>query len=62
MRTRGKGLKKEIWFSICSSHQEYDENCPRCTTGTWNNVIKYKISSFIFDVCPSLWRWWVNRK
>ena len=61
MRTRGKGLKKEVWFSICSAHMEYDENCPRCATGTWNNVIKHKISSLIYDIFPSLWRWWVNR-
>jgi len=61
LRTRGKWFKKEIWFSFCSMHQQYDDNCQICNKGTWNNVIKYRISSLIYDCFPSLWRWWVNR-
>lgn len=61
MRTRGKYLKKEIWFSFCSRHSVYDETCNICNSGNWRNAIKYKVSSFIYDSFPSLWRWWVNR-
>jgi len=46
MRTRGKGLKKEIWFSICSRHAIYDENCNMCNTGSW---------VFIF------WQWQIHK-
>lgn len=60
-KTRGTGLKKEIWFSICSRHAIYDENCKMCNTGSWNNAIKHKISSLIYKLFPSLWRWWANR-
>jgi hypothetical protein len=60
MKTRGKGFKKEIWFSICSRHAIHDENCNMCNTGSWNNAIKYKVGSLIYDLFPSLWRWWVN--
>ncbi len=61
MRTRRKLLKKEIWFSICSRHAVYDENCKMCNTGSWKNAIKYKISLLIYKLFPSLWRWWANR-
>ena len=61
MRTRGKGLKKEIWFSICSRHAIHDENCNMCNTGSWQNAIKYKVSSLRYNLFPSLWRWMVNR-
>lgn len=61
LRTRNKGIKKEIWFSICSKHALYNENCNMCNTGSWKNAIKYKISSLIYDLFPSLWRWWINR-
>jgi len=61
MKTRGKGLKKQIWFSFCSRHQEYEENCDLCNMGTWESAITYKISSLIYKFFPSLWAWWVNR-
>jgi len=62
MRTRGKGFKKEIYLSICSMHKEFDENCEICKVGWWQNIIKLKLSGLIYDVCPFIWRWWVNRK
>lgn len=61
MRIRGKGLKKELWFSICSRHAVYDEDCKLCNTGRWEKIIKYKISTLIYDLFPSLWSWWINR-
>lgn len=62
MRTRGKGLKKEIWFSICSGHYDYDENCKACNKGHWKNALKHRISLGFYNLCPSLWRWWINKK
>ena len=61
LRTRGRFLTKEVWYSICSIHQEYKEDCKMCNTGTWNNVITSKISSLIYNLFPSFWSWWVNR-
>ena len=61
MRTRGKGIKKEIWFSICSRHAIHDENCNMCNVGHWQNAIRHKVSSLIYELFPSMWRWWVNR-
>jgi len=38
MRTRGKFIWKERWYSICSIHGRYHEDCFMCRTGTWENV------------------------
>jgi len=61
MRIRGKGLNKEIWFSICSRHQEYDESRKMCNAGTWKNATKYRINSIIYDLFPSIWQWYTNK-
>ena len=61
MKTRGKGIFKEEWYSICSAHYEHNENCELCNKGMWVNVIKHKIGSFIYDHFPNIWRWYVNR-
>ena len=60
LRTKGKGLKKEAWFSICSCHQEYEESCKLCNTGNWENICKYKLSGLFYELFPNLWIWWVN--
>lgn len=61
MKTRGKGIFKETWYSFCSIHSVYNENCPICNHGSWVNNFKHNISSFIYDHFPNLWRWYVNR-
>jgi hypothetical protein len=61
MRTRGKDIKKEIWFSICSKHVIHDENCDMCNIGRWQNAIKYKFNSIIYDLFPLLWHRLINR-
>lgn len=60
-RTRGWWLFKEQWSSICSRHYEYNPNCHLCNAGDWTNVPALWFSSLVFKLCPSLWRWWVNR-
>jgi len=62
MKTRGKGFKKEMWFSICSRHFIYDENCDLCKKGCWRNAYNYKLSSIFYKIFPRLWCWAVNRK
>lgn len=61
LRYRGKWFKKEVWFSFCSAHYHYDKDCRLCNSGTWNNVIAYKIGRIVYWISPRFWRWWVNR-
>lgn len=60
-RTRKKGIKKEVWFSICSRHPIYVKDCDMCNKGSWNNIVKYKTSCIIYRIFPSIWRWYVNK-
>ena len=57
LRTRGKFLKKEEWYSICSRHIEYDENCQACNKGGWYNIYKSKLSGVLYDISPKFWIW-----
>jgi hypothetical protein len=57
---RGKGLRKERWYSICSAHGDHDKDCPRCQVGHWHNVFTIKISGWFHDHCYPLWYFWVN--
>jgi hypothetical protein len=61
MRAKGRFFWKKIWFSICSMHFDYNEECSMCRAGNWTNVWEWKIGGAIHDICPRLWRWWVNR-
>ena len=64
-RTRGKGLKKEIWFSFCSRHYTYNADCDICNNGWWVNSIKdylsSTVSSVVYFISKRFWIWWVNR-
>jgi len=60
MRTRGKFIFKESWWSYCSAHQTYDENCEICQSGNWHNNIMVAFSGFVHDHWYGLWYWWVN--
>lgn len=61
IRTRKKFWYKERWFSICSAHYEYNENCTLCKAGEWKNVWMWHISHTFYKLTPKLWRWWMNR-
>ena len=52
-RYRGYLFWQERWFSFCSAHYEYRNNCPMCTAGSWKNVWAYKIERLIDDVKKS---------
>ena len=58
--TRGEGLKKETWYSICSRHGIYDKNCPRCKIGSWQNDHKLAVEGWFHDHTYWLWYFWVN--
>lgn len=60
MREKGKFLWKKRWYSICSAHQDYKEDCPRCNAGTWNNIVMLAISGFFHDHFYNLWFYWMN--
>ena len=50
------------WYSICSRHYNYDENCNLCNKGRWINRYKQLVSSLFFKAWPWAWRKWANRK
>lgn len=43
------------WVSICSAHQKYDENCPTCQEGFYENPLKNKLSSIFYFIFPVTW-------
>lgn len=59
--TKGSLFWKQRWFSICSMHYKYKEDCHICNTGGWTNVWQWKIGSLIYKLTPNLWKWWMNR-
>lgn len=52
---------KQRWFSICSMHHQYKEDCGACNAGHWTNVWKWQVGSIICTIFPGLWKWWMNR-
>lgn len=57
---KGKYLWKKRWYSICSTHQIYSKDCPRCNIGSWHSDWKQSITSWFFHNFPKFWIWWVN--
>ena len=57
---RGKGLRKQKWYSICSMHGDFNKDCHICNTGMWHNVWKIKIGGWFHDHTYGIWLWWVN--
>ena len=60
MRTRGKFIRKEVWYSICSIHGEYDEDCHMCKTGEWNNVVEIWFDGLLYKISYPLWFYKMN--
>jgi len=56
MVSRGEGSFKEEWYSICSWHQEPDENCNMCNCGRWINVEEHEREHGLFEKDPAEWR------
>lgn len=61
MDKRGKGFRRETFYSICSKHQEPKHFCDCCNIGHWENDIRHAISKFFEKRAYPLWKWWHNR-
>lgn len=59
-KDRGKFFWKKRWFSICSAHMYYQEDCPRCNAGGWHNLWLLAISGFFHDHFYKLWFYYQN--
>ncbi len=61
MRSKGKFLFKQQWWSICSRHYVYDKECNICNAGHWEYTWVTKFNHLFFKISPRLWRWYMNR-
>jgi len=55
------GPFREVWLSVCSTHQNPRDTCRRCQAGQWRNLWRMRVSSRFFKLSPRLWRLWANR-
>lgn len=64
MKTRGWGLWRAEWYSLCSAHRNSspDSTCENCRAGHWVNVYGHNIDSFVYRHWPDFWRWKANRR
>ena len=46
------------WYSICSRHQQYDENCELCNIGHWVFIP----GIFFSKIFPRFWMYVKNTK
>jgi len=49
------------WFSVCSKHQTYREDCECCTCGRWIFIPIWWIGHIFYKLFPSVWILWANR-
>ena len=61
LKSRGRWLFRQEFYSICSMHFESQDDCNMCNAGSWKNVYAVKLSHILYKVSPSLWRLWANR-
>jgi hypothetical protein len=61
LRSRGRGLFRQEFYSICSMHSKPQDDCDCCNAGSWRNVYATMLSHTFYKVSPFLWRWWANR-
>jgi hypothetical protein len=58
----GKGLKKKIWFSICSKHFYHHKDCELCKVGSWITRQRLLWNRILWGVLSRKWAvWWFNR-
>lgn len=61
MRSRGRLLWRQEWYSVCSIHRPHRDDCNMCRAGSWVNVWKQRASHLFYVISPSLWRKWANK-
>lgn len=52
----GYGPWKFEWYSICSTHYTYEQDCLRCRNGQWVHVWTQFWSELFYKLFPSLWQ------
>lgn len=62
LETKGWGPWRSDWYSLCSAHQQLNNNCYLCSAGYWQNRYMQKFSGAVYIICPKLWIWWANLK
>jgi hypothetical protein len=53
---------KGEWYSICSRHCEYNEDCSLCNKGYWISDSEREFSDWLWKYSKRIWRKWANRK
>ena len=56
MKDKGFFIFKKRWYSMCSAHQEYQQDCTLCNVGSWKNILIGKIESIINKISPFLYK------
>jgi hypothetical protein len=49
------------WYSICSSHYSYNDNCTLCNAGSWIFRPFNFIEELFFKYFPKQWEKWKNK-
>lgn len=63
MDTRPKPPEfKGQWYSICSMHSKYNEECGNCNCGRWISDSDHEFSQWLWKYSEDIWRKWANRK
>lgn len=44
------------WYSICSHHYQYDENCDICNIGSWMFIPGLFLSKILYKISPKFWQ------
>jgi hypothetical protein len=60
-RLRGRWFRREEFYSVCSRHYQWREDCNQCQAGMWRNIWMHHVSAFFNRFAYPLWHWWVNR-
>lgn len=60
MKSKGRGLRKQVYFSICSAHQSDNEDCPLCKVGAWRNYWGWRFGHIVYKISPRIWRFFAN--
>lgn len=56
MRSKGWGPFTYDWYSICSAHRDYRDDCPRCNAGLWYNRYWRVVDHQLYVRWPVCWR------
>lgn len=61
MKTKGWGPWKCSWYSLCSKHFNFKDNCTLCLSGEWKNNWIVIIDHLWYKYWYFVWFYWHNR-